>query len=113
MCCCDGSSKGSHSDDDFIQIGMVLTCIIVVIDIIKIIISFVYDDKLTAVVELGMFVVTLAISYCLHPCSRNCSHPCIPGLLCLALLQVAGEVVKHMIIVHIDEEIDGSNCSIL
>ena len=114
MCCCDGASHRSCGDEDFIMIGMVVTCLIVLLDIIKIIITIVFDDKLeVAAFELFMFMLTLAISCCLHPCTRNCSYPCIPGILCLAILQVAGEVVKHMFVVHNNEEMDGTGCLFL
>jgi len=116
LCCCDGSSRKSHCDnDEFITFGMVVTCIVVVIDIIKIIISFVNDDMDAAVFELIMFIITLAIGCCLHfyTCMCNCGVPCIPGILCVAILQVAGEVVKHMVVIHNNEEMDGTDCTFL
>ena len=60
-----------------------------------------------------MIVITLAISCCIHCCTYyacDFDQPGIPGVLILAILQVTGEVVKHMYVVHYDKGMDGTGC---
>ena len=108
ICCCRPSYRSDR--EAFICAGIIMTCIVVFIDIIKIGISFALDDTDVAVFELIMFVITLAISCCLHCCTCEFDQPCIPGVLILAVLQVTGEVVKHMYVVHYDKKMDGTGC---
>ena len=110
MCCCE-RPWNRLQEENFMIFGMIVTSLIILLDIIKFIITFVRDSKKVAFFEIGIFVITLIISCSCHPC--DWSRPCIPGILCLAILQLTGEIVKHMFVVHYNDEMDGTGCLFL